>query len=290
MKMLAVAGLSKRFGGFLAVNQVSFEVRQGEILGLIGPNGSGKSTTFNLIAGTLRPSAARSASRARRSPGLAAHTNLPARALPAPSRSRGHSASSRSRKRGDRRLLRRGRRHLAAPKRSAAPRTRSISLGCRPTQERRPTGSALPHSKSSNSPARSRPSRGCCLPTRASAGSMRRKWSVPPICSKSIRSRMGITIIWVEHIMGVLMRIVDRVIVLDHGEKIFEGAAARGGGDARVDRGLSRQGAARERRCCRCPGFRPATARSSALFDVSLAVDAGEAVASSAPTAPARPP
>ena len=55
--MLAVNGLTKRFGGFLAVNQVSFEVREGEILGLIGPNGSGKSTTFNLIAGTLRPSA-----------------------------------------------------------------------------------------------------------------------------------------------------------------------------------------------------------------------------------------
>src|ERR1700757_2312278 len=54
--MLEVNGLSKRFGGFLAVNQVSFEVRAGEILGLIGPNGSGKSTTFNLIAGALRPS------------------------------------------------------------------------------------------------------------------------------------------------------------------------------------------------------------------------------------------
>jgi ABC-type multidrug transport system ATPase subunit len=54
--MLEVNGLSKRFGGFLAVNQVSFELRAGEILGLIGPNGSGKSTTFNLIAGTLRPS------------------------------------------------------------------------------------------------------------------------------------------------------------------------------------------------------------------------------------------
>src|SRR5436853_5848201 len=54
--MLAVAGLSKRFGGFLAVNRVAFEVQQGEILGLIGPNGSGKSTIFNLISGTLRPS------------------------------------------------------------------------------------------------------------------------------------------------------------------------------------------------------------------------------------------
>jgi branched-chain amino acid transport system ATP-binding protein len=55
--MLAVEGLTKSFGGFRAVNGVSFEVRRGEILGLIGPNGSGKSTTFNLIAGTLRPTA-----------------------------------------------------------------------------------------------------------------------------------------------------------------------------------------------------------------------------------------
>ena len=38
-----------------------------------------------------------------------------------------------------------------------------------------------------------------------------------------IRSKMGITIIWVEHIMGILMKVVDRVIVLDHGEKISEG-------------------------------------------------------------------
>jgi branched-chain amino acid transport system ATP-binding protein len=50
----------------------------------------------------------------------------------------------------------------------------------------------------------------------------------------NIRGRMGITIVWVEHIMGVLMRIVDRVIVLDHGEKIFEGAPAQAAIDPRV--------------------------------------------------------
>src|SRR5258708_37826629 len=55
--MLAVSGLTKVFGGFAAVNSVSFEVKEGEILGLIGPNGSGKSTTFNLIAGALMPTA-----------------------------------------------------------------------------------------------------------------------------------------------------------------------------------------------------------------------------------------
>ena len=53
--MLTVAGLTKRFGGFTAVNDVSFQVEKGEILGLIGPNGSGKSTIFNMLSGTLAP-------------------------------------------------------------------------------------------------------------------------------------------------------------------------------------------------------------------------------------------
>lgn len=49
--MLVVEGLVKRFGGFTAVNNVSFRVAQGEILGLIGPNGSGKSTAIDCLSG-----------------------------------------------------------------------------------------------------------------------------------------------------------------------------------------------------------------------------------------------
>ena len=55
--VLAVSNLRKSFGGITAVDSVSFEVRDGEILGIIGPNGSGKSTLFNCVLGQLRPTA-----------------------------------------------------------------------------------------------------------------------------------------------------------------------------------------------------------------------------------------
>jgi branched-chain amino acid transport system ATP-binding protein len=54
--VLEVDGISKHFGGITAVDGVSFEVKEGEILGLIGPNGSGKSTLFNCILGQILPS------------------------------------------------------------------------------------------------------------------------------------------------------------------------------------------------------------------------------------------
>ncbi len=54
--VLDVRAVRKAFGGLVAVNDVSFEVRAGEILGLIGPNGAGKSTTFNLVTGVLAAS------------------------------------------------------------------------------------------------------------------------------------------------------------------------------------------------------------------------------------------
>jgi len=52
-KILVGEGVTKRFGGMVAVNNVNFELRKGEILGLIGPNGAGKTTLFNCISGFL---------------------------------------------------------------------------------------------------------------------------------------------------------------------------------------------------------------------------------------------
>ncbi len=55
MDAIAVSGLSRRFGSFVAVDQVSFTVRQGEIFGFLGSNGAGKSTTIRMLSGLLKP-------------------------------------------------------------------------------------------------------------------------------------------------------------------------------------------------------------------------------------------
>jgi len=59
MSLLEVQELTRRFGGLIAVNAVSFAVEEGEIVAVIGPNGAGKSTLFKLITSFLRPSAGR---------------------------------------------------------------------------------------------------------------------------------------------------------------------------------------------------------------------------------------
>ena len=59
MSLLRADGLTKHFGGVAAVDSLGFEVREGEILGLIGPNGSGKTTALNMLSGFLPPDAGR---------------------------------------------------------------------------------------------------------------------------------------------------------------------------------------------------------------------------------------
>jgi branched-chain amino acid transport system ATP-binding protein len=93
--MLTVSGLTKKFGGFTAVNGISFELARGEILGLIGPNGSGKSTTFNVIAGLYAPTSG-SVTLDGREIGGRPPTRSASSGWRAPSRSRARSASCRS--------------------------------------------------------------------------------------------------------------------------------------------------------------------------------------------------
>lgn len=72
--MLRVENLTKCFGGLVAVDNLSFEVKRGEILGLIGPNGAGKTTVFNLVTGFLRPTKGKIIFKDRNIVGLKPHS------------------------------------------------------------------------------------------------------------------------------------------------------------------------------------------------------------------------
>jgi branched-chain amino acid transport system ATP-binding protein len=73
MRLLAIEGVIRRFGGLIAVNNVSFDVEAGEILSVIGPNGAGKSTLFKLIAGFVKPTAGHILLDGKRIDGLRPH-------------------------------------------------------------------------------------------------------------------------------------------------------------------------------------------------------------------------
>jgi branched-chain amino acid transport system ATP-binding protein len=71
--LLAVKGLVKRFGGFRALDELNFDLKPGEILGLVGPNGSGKTTCINVISGLYRPEAGEVYFQGRPIAGLPSH-------------------------------------------------------------------------------------------------------------------------------------------------------------------------------------------------------------------------
>ena len=70
MSLLSVSGITKRFGGVVANQNISFQVAPGELVGIIGPNGAGKSTLFDVVAGTERPDAGEVRLEERRLTGL----------------------------------------------------------------------------------------------------------------------------------------------------------------------------------------------------------------------------
>ena len=231
--MLSVSGLTKRFDGFLAVSQVSFEVRAGEILGLIGPNGSGKSTTFNLISGALRPSAGSIRFGDREIAGTPAHAVCRmgiARTFQIP--------------RPFRRLSILENVTLAAyysqaggVSRAEAEKRAAEALGLVGL----PTGAgATTHGLGAAALKKLELARALAgspkllLADESLGGLDAAEMERAAHMLQGIRDRLGLTIVWVEHIMGVLMPVVDRVIVLDHGEKIFEGTPQAAARDARV--------------------------------------------------------
>jgi len=220
--VLQLTGLTKRFGGFTAVSGVSFELEEGEILGLIGPNGSGKSTTFNLIAGMHAPTAGSIRFQGNEIGGL-----VPAAVC-----------------------------HLGIARTYQIPRPfrklsilENVALAAFYGQNGRVARTAawqqaeealelvqLPHAGHARVDglgaaglkklelARALATQPRLLLADESLGGLDEKeMNQAGDMLARVRKERGITIVWVEHIMGVLMRIVDRCIVLDHGELIAQG-------------------------------------------------------------------
>src|SRR5687767_1642880 len=231
--MLSVDGLTKRFGGFTALNAVSFDVRQGEILGLIGPNGSGKTTCFNCIAGALPPTAGaiRFAGQdiGGLTPDAVCHRGL-ARTfqIPRPFRKLSildnvavaahYGARERTSEREARERAREVLTLVGLPTDPDASPTQLGAGGLKKLELARAlaTGPMLLLADESLG--------GLDPSEMAAAADMLRR----------VRGDLGITIVWVEHIMSTLMRVVDRVVVLDHGETIADGRPTQIAEDPKV--------------------------------------------------------
>ncbi|MBX9945214.1 MAG: ABC transporter ATP-binding protein [Reyranella sp.] len=230
--MLVVESLVKRFGGFTAVNNVSFKVEKGEILGLIGPNGSGKSTIFNMLSGTFPPSAGSILFEGGELAGLPPHKIINRGIgrtfqIPRPFRRLSifenvalagyYGQGSHSRSKADESAER----ALAAV---GLPVERNASvdgLGAAGLKKLELAKALATEPK-------------LLLADESLGGLDEHEMDQAADMLRRIRDDLGITIIWVEHIMGVLMRVVDRVMVLDHGEKIAEGLPTAVVNDPRV--------------------------------------------------------
>jgi branched-chain amino acid transport system ATP-binding protein len=228
--------LYKRFGGFTAVSNVSFKVDQGEILGLIGPNGSGKSTIFNMLSGTFPPTAGSILFDGREIAGLAPHRIINRGIgrtfqIPRPFRrltifenvtlagfyGQGGTQGGHSRSKAE------------------AAAERALAMVALPTDRHAPVDGLGAAGLKKLELAKALATHPKLLLADESLGGLdEAEMDQAADMLRKIRDELGITIIWVEHIMGVLMRVVDRVMVLDHGEKISEGLPSAVASDPRV--------------------------------------------------------
>src|SRR5919204_5220475 len=217
--LLSVSGLTKQFGGFVALNDVSFNVEPGEILGLIGPNGSGKTTCFNCISGALTPTRGSIRFRGEEIGGLTpdaiCHRGI-ARTFQIPRPFRKLTILENVAVAA----------HFGAEKRSTEKEARQrateiLTLVGLAAEANATTALLGAGGLKKLELARALATGPKLLLADESLGGLDpAEMAGAAELLKRIRGELGITIVWVEHIMATLMRVVDRVVVLDHGEKI----------------------------------------------------------------------
>ena len=232
--VLDVQQARKQFGGLVAVNDVSFQVRAGEIVGLIGPNGAGKSTTFNLVTGVLplsagavtlrgesvgslksREIAKRGVSRTfqhvKMIPGMTVLENV---ALGAHLRGRAGVAAAMLRldRAEERRLFREAEKQLVriGMQASLHELAGNLALGPQRLMEIARALCADPTLLLLDEPAA-----GLRLKEKQALGDVLRQLK-----------REGMAILLVEHDMDLVMGLVDRIVVMEFGTRLIEGTPA----------------------------------------------------------------
>ncbi|GKQ49688.1 ATP-binding cassette domain-containing protein [Bradyrhizobium sp. Ce-3] len=240
--LLKVDGAERRFGGLVAVNNVSFEVRSGEILAVIGPNGAGKSTMFNCLTGALRVNkgeivfAGRPITRdpqSRIAKAGVARTFQHVKLRPRMSLLENVMLGTHSRTRAG--LLagafRLNRREEASARHEALLQLERVGLGDKPFEL---AGNLPLGNQRILEIARALAADPALLVLDEPAAGLRRQEKLR--LAELLRSLRAdhLTILIVEHDMEFVMSLVDRIVVLDFGSKLCEGVPSAIRSDERV--------------------------------------------------------
>ncbi len=240
--LLRVEGLERRFGGLVAVQDVSFTVHAGEILGLIGPNGAGKSTVFNMVTGALKPTRGRIVfagqgigGAPQRRIALAGvgrifqHVKLRPRMTLLDNVLLGTYGRTRGGLLACALMLDRG--QEAQARHEAMRQLRRVGLADRPFEL---AGNLPLGNQRLLEIARALAADPALLVLDEPAAGLRRQEKQALASLLRALRQEGLTILLVEHDMDFLMTLVDRVVVMQFGAKLCEGAPAAVRSDKRV--------------------------------------------------------
>ena len=242
--LLNLSGVTKTFGGLVAVNEVSFSVEQGSVMGIIGPNGAGKTTVFNLITGNYTPDRGEILFRGQSLVGRKPHcivdmgiarTFQSIRLFPSLPVLENVLAG---------RHCRMSSGMLASMFRTPAQRREEKEARERAMSELEFVGLAECHDEEAGSlsygnqrlleMARALASDPALIILDEPAGSMNQpETAVLVRLIRAIRDR-GITVMLIEHDMGLVMKVCEKLVVLEYGAKIADGLPGEVRNDPRV--------------------------------------------------------
>ena len=232
MSLLRVESLNKRFGGLLAVSQASFEVKEGEIVGLIGPNGAGKTTLFNLITGAITADSGRITFDGQDLKGLSSYQICRAgiaRTFQVPRPFAKMTC-------GENVLVALIGRNISVPEpdRPGTIREMLELVGLAGKERVLSADLNLIDTKRLEVARALATGPRLILLDEVLGGLSSMEMSQALDLIRAIRDRFGITVLWIEHVMGAIMSLSERVLVLNQGGLICEGAPAEVIRDKRV--------------------------------------------------------